>query len=333
MKSAMKSNPKAGITTTIPAEVLLAAGIVPVDLNNVYITYSERDNLVASAEARGFPPNVCTWIKGIYAAAYSAEVDFVVGVVRGDCSSTEKLLEIWNDDGLSTVPFAFPASPDPYMLHKEIAEFAGRVGASIDKAEQVRQKLFPLRKLLSRLDELTWRDGKVFGHENHLWLVSSSDFNGSPEQYEKELGAFLAEAERRPSSSPAIPIGYAGVPSVLDDLHETVESLGGRIVFNEVQRQFSMPGRFTSLAEQYAAYTYPYDTFYRIRDIRREIERRGLKGVIHYSQTFCHRQLESMLFRKHLPVPVLTIEADKPGPVTGPLKTRLEAFLEQLSQT
>jgi benzoyl-CoA reductase/2-hydroxyglutaryl-CoA dehydratase subunit BcrC/BadD/HgdB len=329
----METNKKAGITTTIPAEVLLAAGIAPVDLNNVYITSSERDGLVASAEARGFPPNVCTWIKGIYAAACRANVDFVVGVVRGDCSSTEKLLEIWNDDGLSTVPFSFPASPDTSLLHKEIAEFAGRVGTTIDKSEQVRQELLPLRSLLSRLDELTFRDNKVLGQENHLWLVSSSDFNGLPQQFEDDLVAFLAEAERRPSSPPALPIGYAGVPSVIDDLYETVEGLGGRIVFNEVQRQFSMPGSFASLAEQYAAYTYPFDTFHRITDIRREIERRGLKGIIHYSQTFCHRQLESMLFRKHLPVPVLTIEADKPGPVTGPLKTRLEAFLEQLSQT
>ncbi len=330
-KTNMMAQKRAGITTTVPVEVLLAAEIFPVDLNNVYITSAEREDMIARAEERGFPPNICTWIKGIYMAVSRAEVDFVVGVVRGDCSSTEKLLEIWNDEGVPAVPFAFPAAPDAKALEREIEDFAKRVGTDLAGAEEYRKKLAPLRSLLARLDELTFVEGKVFGHENHLWLLSSSDFGGSPHQFEQNLRGFIKEAENRPAQLPSLRLGYAGVPPVLDDLYKTVENLGARIVFNEVQRQFSMPGSFTSLAEQYSHYTYPYDTFYRLRDISSEIDRRGLDGIIHYSQTFCHRQLESMLFRKHLPVPVLTIEADKPGPVAGSLKTRLEAFLEQLS--
>ena len=39
-----------GMTTTVPVEVILAAGHVPVDLNNVFITGSEPMRQVEAAE-------------------------------------------------------------------------------------------------------------------------------------------------------------------------------------------------------------------------------------------------------------------------------------------
>jgi benzoyl-CoA reductase/2-hydroxyglutaryl-CoA dehydratase subunit BcrC/BadD/HgdB len=55
-----------GITTTVPIEILMAAGYKPVDLNNLFIGSTERERLVNIAERAGFPQNCCTWIKGIY---------------------------------------------------------------------------------------------------------------------------------------------------------------------------------------------------------------------------------------------------------------------------
>ena len=46
-----------GITTTVPIEVLMAAGYTPVDLNNVFIGNTERERLVNIAERAGFPQN------------------------------------------------------------------------------------------------------------------------------------------------------------------------------------------------------------------------------------------------------------------------------------
>ena len=60
-----------GITATVPVEVLLAAGAVPLDLNNVFITAEDPASLVAEAEHRGFPMNCCAWIKGLYATVLS----------------------------------------------------------------------------------------------------------------------------------------------------------------------------------------------------------------------------------------------------------------------
>ena len=44
-----------GITTTIPVEIVYAAGCVPVDLNNSFITSDSAAALVAEAEYRGLP--------------------------------------------------------------------------------------------------------------------------------------------------------------------------------------------------------------------------------------------------------------------------------------
>lgn len=319
-----------GITSTIPVEAVLAAGLVPVDLNNRFITATDRDELLRNAEARGFPGNICSWIKGIYAAAAAEGIRRVVGVTRGDCSSTEKLLEIWRHEGVETIPFAFPSEPTAEAAARAVEEFCGRLGMTAEAAEQMRKRLRPVRSMLQRLDDDTWRDEKITGAENHLWLVSASDFNSDLEVFELELQSFLAAAAQRPARPGLVRLGYAGVPTVVDGLYDFLEARGARVMFNEVQRQFAMTGDRASLGEQYAAYTYPYDTFRRIEDMRAEAGRRGLHGFIHYAQTFCHRSLEGILLRERLGIPVLCIEADRPGPLDGRTATRIEAFLEQL---
>ena len=321
-----------GITTTVPVEVVLAAGLVPVDLNNVFINAPDPAALIASAEARGFPVNLCAWIKGIYAALHALGLARVIGVVQGDCSSTAKLMEIWEHEGVQRVRFAYPDVPRPDHARRELEILAGDLGATLAAAEAKRRELMPVRALLRELDDLTWKDGKVTGFENHVWLVSASDFNGDPGRFAAGLQRFLAEARARRSARGFIRLGYVGVPPIGTGLYQFLESRGARVVFNEVQRQFAMITDAAGLAEQYANYTYPLETHDRVRDdIGPEIGRRGLQAIIHYAQTFCHRQLDAIILRESLPIPVLTIEADRPGPLDARTMTRIEAFLEQIS--
>ena len=56
-----------GLTTTLPVEAVLAAGLAPVDLNNLFISSPEALARVSAAESAGFPRTVCAWVKGIYA--------------------------------------------------------------------------------------------------------------------------------------------------------------------------------------------------------------------------------------------------------------------------
>jgi benzoyl-CoA reductase/2-hydroxyglutaryl-CoA dehydratase subunit BcrC/BadD/HgdB len=321
---------RVGITSTVPVEVILAAGATPVDLNNLFITHPRREEFIARAEQDGFPANLCAWIKGIYGAARSEGIEEVIGVTRGDCSSTEKLLEVLRLRRLTTIPFAYPSDRSRAALAAEIEMLCRHFGADPEALEATRVRLRLIRKKLARLDDLTWQEGKVSGKENHLWLVSASDWNGDPDRFEQELDPFLAQAEKRPARTGTLRLGYVGVPPILDDLYEVLEREGAAVVFNETQRQFAMLDDSGTLADQYRRYTYPYDIQARVQDIRAEAGRRQLKGIVHYAQTFCHRQIEAIVFRETLGRPVLSIEADRPGPVDGRTLTRIQAFLEML---
>ncbi len=319
-----------GITTTVPVEAIFAAGHTPVDLNNVFVTHPDRRGLIEQAETAGFPSTTCGWIKGIYAAAHRIGVDAVIGVMSGDCSNTQALLEIWQYEGLRTIPFAYPYDRDPRALSAEIDRLCEHLGTSRARAENEKVRLDRVRALTLEVDRLTWEEDRVTGFENHLYLVCASDFEGDPEAYARRLEAFLGEARSRPPRDEPVRLGYVGVPPILEGLYDLLEELGARVVFNETQRQFSLPYLGEPLAEAYRHFTYPYDVFARVDDIRREISRRRIQGIVHYVQSFCFRQMEDMILRKTLGVPVLTLEGDRPMAVDARTRTRIESFVEML---
>ena len=76
---------KIGFTTTVPVEIILAAGYTPVDLNNVLVGSGEARQLVARAEAQGYPATICASIRGLYSVALEMRDELwgVIGITRG----------------------------------------------------------------------------------------------------------------------------------------------------------------------------------------------------------------------------------------------------------
>jgi benzoyl-CoA reductase/2-hydroxyglutaryl-CoA dehydratase subunit BcrC/BadD/HgdB len=215
-------------------------------------------------------------------------------------------------------------------MQKEIEKLASKLGTDIGKSEEKLVEFENIRKKLDFLDELTWKDNLISGGENHLWLVSSSDFNGDYVRYSSELDEFLSHVQARKPFSEKIRLGVMGVPPIIDDIYNVTEEFGARVVFNEVQRQFSIPDRKGGIVENYLAYTYPYDIFHRLNYILPEIRKRNIGGIIHYVQSFCHRHIEDLIVRNKIPLPVLTIEGEAPGKMDERTKIRLQAFIEML---
>ncbi|MCL5774050.1 MAG: 2-hydroxyacyl-CoA dehydratase family protein [Firmicutes bacterium] len=322
---------KIGITTTIPVEIVLAAGFTPVDLNNIFITDSDPPALVRVAEQRGYPGNTCCWVKGMYGAVKkNPYINKIIAVTQGDCTNTLAMVETLQHNGMKIFPFAYPFDKDMTFLSDQMQKLAGALGTTIEAAEGKRQELINLRKKLQTLDRLTWEENVITGQENHYYLVSSSDFNQDPEKFEKEVDDFFSEIKERAPLKKNIRLGFAGVPPVLSDLYRFIEEKGARVVFNEVQRQFAMNPECDGLLGQYLSYTYPYDIKGRIEDIKREVKKRGVQGVIHYVQSFCHHQIEDIILRDSLDVPVLTLEGDKPGAMDARTRLRIESFIEML---
>lgn len=323
--------PKAGITTTVPVEVIYAAGWVPVDLNNVFITDENPQALVEEAELAGYPRNLCAWIKGIYSIVLRRrDIRTIIAVTQGDCSNTHALMETLQLAGVEVVPFAYPYDRDPDLLRLQMEKMMSFFGVSWKQVREAKERLDQVRSKVWELDRLTWEENLVGGWENHLYQVSCSDFNGDPEKFGEEVDKFLKEARSAPPREGELRLGYIGVPPIVDDLYEYLEERGARVVFNETQRQFTMPFATDDPVEQYRLYTYPYGIFFRLEDICREAARRKLDGIIHYAQSFCFRQIEDLIVREKLDLPVLTLESDKPNRLDARTRMRLDVFLDML---
>lgn len=322
-----------GITTTIPQEILYAAGAVPVDLNNIFINHPKPLDLIRRAEIGGFPASSCAWVKGIYAAASELGIKTVIAVVEGDCSNTQALMEVLKFDGVETIPFSFPYQRDREFLELQLKRLMERFSVNENQAAEWKIKLDRVRAKALEIDELSWRERTISGFDNHRFLISCSDMNSAPDSFEGELDSFLTECASYSPAPKLLPLGYVGVPPIITDIYQFIESKGARVIYNETQRQFAMPEISEDLVEQYRNYTYPYDIFFRIEDIKRQIIKRGLKGIIHYVQSFCFRQIEDIILRKMIDLPVLTLEGDLPGPLDGRTKTRIESFIESINNT
>jgi benzoyl-CoA reductase/2-hydroxyglutaryl-CoA dehydratase subunit BcrC/BadD/HgdB len=286
---------------------------------------------VRRAELEGYPRTACAWIKGIYGVLREQALREVIVVTEGDCSQTHAMMETLQHHGLRIIPFAFPYDRDAERLRREMQRLLDAFGVSWPETERVREGLRALRRKVARIDELTWRQGTVGGLDNHYYQVSCSDFEGDPVAFEGRVDDFLAQAEGRPARQWPLRLAFLGVPPIYSDLYQFLESHGALVVYNEIQRQFTMADSLeVDLLEQYRRYTYPYDIFGRLEDIKQQVALRQVDGVIHYVQAFCFRQIQDTIIRRELNCPLLTLEGDAPGPLDGRNKLRLEAFLETL---
>lgn len=324
---------KIGLTTTVPVEVLFAAGYEPMDLNNIFITSEDYLKYIDRAERDGFPKSLCAWIKGLYGVCVENNIKEIVGVMEGDCSSTKALVEVLSLKGIKIHPFSYPHSHKKEDVKKEVMKFMDLFKVNIDEVEKVRNRLNEIRSLAKEMDQLTYIDGKVTGFENHLYQVSFSDFGGDFEQYEKDLKKTIIDMKKRKPMNKKIRLGYIGVPPMTGNLYDFVETQDAQIVYNEVQREFAFPRGKESLNiyEQYYDYTYTYDVYFRLEEIKKQIKERRLDGIIHYTQAFCYRAIEDIVIKKELDIPILNIEGDKLNKLDARTKLRLEAFLDMIS--
>ncbi len=325
----MDTKKTVGITTTIPVEVVFASKYIPCDLNNIFVTDLDPMRFIDRAEKDGFPRSMCNWVKGIYGVIMEENIDTVISVTEGDCSNNLSLTEILSYKGIRVIPFAYPYDRDKKILKREIDKLKAELHVGKESLTIVEKEIEKVRINLEKIDIMTWRDRVVTGRENHLWLVRSSDMLGDYNKYNSMAEEFINLAEKR-NKIKGISIGYIGVPPILPDIYDFCEEHGARIVFNETQRQFAMPYRSQNILNRYIEYTYPYGIFHRIADIKREIKRRGLVGLVHYVQAFCHRVMEDVILRDVLDIPIITVEGDLPKRLDARTKLRLEAFIEML---
>ena len=266
-----------GFTTTIPLEVLFAAGVRPCDLNNIFVSHEDPLHYIALAEKEGFPKSMCNWIKGLYGVIRESHIDTVVTVLEGDCSNTRALAEILAYRGVRTIPFSFPYDRDREGLSREIGKFASSFGVDQGQLQAVEGRLQVVRQDLALIDRLTWVDRRVTGFENHLWQLCASDMEGDTRRTEVGLkrsstgateGAHRGHSHRIRGRAPhqSGPLRVRG---------------GKRAAISSTTRcSGSSPCPFSQATSSTAIWPTRIPTAYsrRLEDIRQEIAQEGDKG-------------------------------------------------------
>lgn len=326
----MTPDPRIGITTTVPIEIIYAAGAIPVDLNNLFAASPAPAADLDRAEREGFPRAFCAWTKGIYSTVHRHSLRRIIGVTVGDCSDAHALLDLLRHEGLEVIPFAYPVRPDTEAMREALADLGDRLGVPPAAARAQKERLDQARRLAHAVDRAAWTHGTVTGTELFATLIQAADFCGNPEAYAERCQALLDAARQRPQREGGPRLGFVGIPPVFTDINAVLEAAQASVVYHELPRQFALPTTGASLEESYTRYTYPYSFAERLADIAQECRTRALDGLVHYVQSFCHRQVIDRLLRKRVRLPVLTLEGDRPGPVDARTRTRLEAFLEAL---
>lgn len=324
---------KIGLTTTVPIEIFVAAGYIPVDLNNIFVTSEDHMQYIDLAERDGFPKSLCAWIKGLYGVCIKHDIKEIVGVIGGDCSNTKALSDLLTYKGIKVYEFSYPGSRKSEDMEVELNQLMMTLNVDRNKVEENRMAFNKVRALAHEIDRLTYEDLKVTGFENHLYLVNCSDFEGDTEKYAASMKQAIENFSKRTPLKKKLRLGYIGVPPMTADLYSFVETLNASIIYNEVQREFSFPRghQAQNIYEQYIDYTYPYNSHFRIEEIKNQIKERHLDGLIHYTQAFCHRAIDDIIIKASINIPILNIEGDQLNTLDARTKLRIEAFLDMLS--
>ncbi len=134
--TSLNNKKQIGITSTVPLEIIFAAGLTPVDINNIFIESEDPESLVTQSESAGFSSNICAWIKGIYSTVINHDVRRVIAVTGGDCSNTIALAEIMGLKGIKVVSFDYPPFQDNNSVEKKLDEFRKALSTSWDDVKR-----------------------------------------------------------------------------------------------------------------------------------------------------------------------------------------------------
>ena len=344
----------------VPEEIALAASVTPVAL------CGGTQFSIPDAEAM-FPRDICPLIKSTLGLGlgkmcpYLPVIDLAVGETT--CDGKKKTWEI-----LATmVPMYVMEVPqkkeqiDRELWLKEVRLFKDKMEelngrkVTLDTLKQGVRTINRKREVLAKLHNFRKEpvlpiSGKDVLFVTQVALTDDSErFANNVETLNKELeerakkkvGVFPEKAKR---------IMIAGCPMVVPNwkIHHLVETSGGAVVCDETCTGFRYYANLVeenatdlnellgNIADRYlqiscSCFTPNQERIDKVIDLAKEY---NADGVIQYILQYCHGynieavKLEHAL--KEAGIPVLKLETDYSEEDIGPLKTRIEAFLERL---
>ncbi|MDK9718308.1 MAG: double-cubane-cluster-containing anaerobic reductase [Trichlorobacter sp.] len=344
----------------IPEEVVVAAGGICVGL------CGGAQGSIADAE-KVLPRNICPMVKSAFGfkvgkiCPYFQAVDFVYGVTTCDAKKkTWELLDEYVPTHVMEIP-QMKREKDKALWLDEVKDFK----AAVDKItgtetgfEELSQAIVTInakRKALQRLNNLRHHNPSPISGKDML-LIEQIAFYDEPNRFVEQVHTLCDELDERikqgiavaPASTPRIMV--SGTPMALPNwkLHNIIETSGAVVVNEEScigtryykdlidESSTTQEQQLERLTERYMKIDCSCFTpnTERIDQVLKEYEESGAQGIIDYCLQFCHTyNIEAVKLRKACEergIPFMAIESDYSPDDVGQLKTRVEAFIEQI---
>jgi benzoyl-CoA reductase/2-hydroxyglutaryl-CoA dehydratase subunit BcrC/BadD/HgdB len=346
----------------IPEEVVVAAGGICVGL------CGGAQVPIADAE-RILPRNICPMVKSAFGfkigriCPYFQVVDFVYGETTCDAKKkTWELLDEYVPTHVMEIP-QMKREKDKALWLDEVKDFKVAVDkitgteTGFDEMAQAIVTINAKRKALQRLNSLRHHNPTPISGKDML-LIEQIAFYDEPNRFVEQVNALCEELEERinhgvavaPATTPRIMV--SGTPMALPNwkLHNIIETSGAVVVNEEScigtryykdlidEGATTMEQQLERLTERYMKIDCSCFTpnTERIDQVLKEYEESGAQGIIDYCLQFCHTyNIEAVKLRKACEergIPFMTIESDYSPDDVGQLKTRVEAFIEQIGE-
>jgi benzoyl-CoA reductase/2-hydroxyglutaryl-CoA dehydratase subunit BcrC/BadD/HgdB len=341
----------------VPEEIAMAADAIPVALcggTQFSIPYGEKM----------FPRDICPLIKSTFGLAVSKTCPYGpikdLGVGETTCDAKKKAWDVVNFHVME-VPQK-KGKLDSDLWYQAVVEFKDRVEKLTGKkVEQNRLKeaihiMNEKRRALQKLNESRKHDPPPISGLDAL-VVMQAALNDEPVRFTEQLQKLNAELSERirkgtsPFAKGAKRIMVSGCPSVMGNwkVHSIIEKAGAAIVIDETctgTRYFEnlvedgkkdLNRQLAALAERYmkidCACFSPNNE--RMESIEKIIDSYKVDGVVQYILQYCHGyNVEAIRVAQTLKktgLPNLKIVTDYAEEDIGQLRTRVDAFLEQIT--
>jgi benzoyl-CoA reductase/2-hydroxyglutaryl-CoA dehydratase subunit BcrC/BadD/HgdB len=340
----------------VPDEIAMAADAIPVALcggTQFSIPYGEKM----------FPRNICPLIKSTFGLALSKTCPYGpikdLGVGETTCDAKKKAWDVVNFHVME-VPQK-KTSLDFTLWYQAVLDFKDRIeeltGKKVDpkRLAETIDIMNEKRQALQKLNEYRKLDPPPISGLDAL-VVMQAALNDEPTRFTEHLVELNNELDERvknnvsPFQKGVKRIMISGCPSVMGNwkVHSLIEKSNAAIVADETctgTRYFNhlvengtndLDRQLRALAERYmkidCACFSPNTE--RMKSIEKIIVDHTIDGVVQYILQYCHGynveaiRVSGILSRRR--IPNIKIETDYAEEDVGQLRTRVDAFLEQL---
>jgi len=335
----------------MPEEILYATGALPIRL-----TGHGRELGLEEANALMYV-NTCSFIRSCLELVLDNQFHFLDGFVAGaTCDCSRRLGDIWIDRNFTpfvhvlTIPRKMTSWA--YELYEaELRDFIRKVEEHFqvkitDEALwQAIEVYGRRRKLLRKLNEMRKQDAPPISGSEFMDVLNAS-MRMPPEVFNRLLEDLVEEAANSGRALPArFRIMLNGSPLNNPDFIEAIEEMGGLVVVDElctgIRYWFEgvdpAPDAVKALSRRYL-HNFPCPRMEPTEDrsarVAKLVQHYRIDGVVTQMVRYCvpwtmEQPLERMMLDE-LNIPVLELDLEYGTPGTGPIRTRLQAFMEML---